>query len=85
MRHIQHLDLLPIFGGFLLVRVLMRGILFYIKAKNDQVLIFPESLAAKAWAHDLVLINPEPRARSRKRQEEIITDRGQGNRGSRLR
>jgi len=46
---------------------------FQHKGKNSWTLTFPDSLAAKAWVHDLALANPGSRARDPKRQEKEIT------------
>lgn len=50
--------------------------IFQHRGKKGQTLTFPDSTAAKAWAHDLVLVSPASRAgdtnRQRQRQEETI-------------
>lgn len=51
-----------------------KGHIFRHTGKNGWTITFPDSLAAKQWAHDLALGNPESRAEDTKRQgqEEII-------------
>lgn len=51
-----------------------KGHIFRHTGKNGWTITFPDSLAAKQWAHNLALGNPESRAEDTKRQgqEEII-------------